>query len=324
MANNRMKVVVTDYDYPSLDLERKVLAEIDPEFVGAHCTTEEEVITAAKDADGILNQYAPLTERVIKSLDRCKVICRYGVGVDSIDVKAATERGIIVANVPDYCVDEVSTHTMALILACARKVPYLSTTVKKGKWDFTVAKPLFRSRGRILGLFGLGRIGKAVACKATGFNFRIIAYDPYISQANEKVELVSFSELLSNSDFISIHAPLSPKTKHSFGKAEFKAMKKDAYLINTARGAIVDELALYEALKEGWIAGAALDVLEKEPPDPKNPLLKLDNVIITPHISYYSEESYAELKTKAAQAVLDVLKGELPKSVVNPQVVKGR
>ena len=141
MTNNRMKVVVTDYDYPSLDLERKVLAEIDPEFVGAHCTTEEEVIAAAKDADGILNQYAPLTGRVIKSLDRCKVICRYGVGVDSIDVKAATERGIIVANVPDYCVDEVSTHAMALILACGRKVPYLSTTVKNGNWDFTVGKP---------------------------------------------------------------------------------------------------------------------------------------------------------------------------------------
>lgn len=324
MTNNRMKVVVTDYDYPSLDLERKVLAEIDPEFVGAHCTTEEEVITAAKDADGILNQYAPLTERVIKSLDRCKVIARYGIGVDNIDVKAATERGIIVANVPGYCVDEVSTHAMALILACARKIPYLSTTVKKGKWDFMVAKPLFRSRGRILGLFGLGRIGKAVAHKATGFDFRIIAYDPYISQANEKVELVSFSELLSNSDFISIHAPLTQETKHSFGKAEFKAMKKDAYLINTARGAIVDELALCQALKEGWIAGAALDVLEKEPPDPKNPLLKLDNAIITPHISYYSEESYAELKIKAAQAVLDVLKGEVPQSVVNPQVLKER
>ncbi len=324
MTNNRMKVVVTDYDYPSLDLERKVLEEINPEFVGAHCTTEEEVIAAAKDAHGILNQYAPITERVINSLDRCKVISRYGVGVDSIDVEAATERGIIVANVPDYCVDEVSTHAMALILGCARKIPYLSTTVKKGKWDFTVGKPLFRSRGRVLGLFGLGRIAKAVARKAKGFNLQIIAYDPYISEANEEVKLVSISELLSNSDFISIHAPLTQETKHSFGKEQFKAMKKNAYLINTARGAIVDEFALYRALKEGWIAGAALDVREKEPPDPKNSLLKLDNVIITPHISYYSEESYAELKTKTAQAVLDVLKGELPKAIVNPQVVKER
>jgi D-3-phosphoglycerate dehydrogenase len=324
VKNNRMKVVVTDYDYPSLDLERKVLEEIEPEFVEAHCTTEGEVIATAKDADGMLNQYAPITKRVIKSLDRCKVICRYGVGVDNIDVQAATDRGIIVANVPDYCVDEVSTHAIALILACARKVPCLNTTVKKGKWDFTVGKPLFRSQGKVLGLFGLGRIGRVVAHKATGFNFRIIAYDPYISKVNEKVELVSLSELLSNSDFISIHAPLTQKTKHSFGKAEFKAMKKDACLINTARGAIVDEVALYRALKEGWIAGAALDVMEKEPPDLDNPLLKLNNVIITPHISYYSEESYAELKTKAAQAVLDVLKGELPKAIVNPQVVKGR
>jgi D-3-phosphoglycerate dehydrogenase len=244
--------------------------------------------------------------------------------VDNINVEAATERGIIVANVPDYCVDEVSTHAMALILACARKVPYLSTTVKNGNWDFTVGKPLFRSQGRVLGLFGLGRIGRAVARKATGFNFKIIAYDLYISEANEKVELVSFSQLLSNSDFISIHVPLTQETKHSFGEAEFKAMKKDAYLINTARGAIVDELALYRALKEGWIAGAALDVMEKEPPEPNDPLLKLDKLIITPHISYYSEESYAELKTKAAQAVLDVLKGELPKAIVNPKVVKER
>jgi len=239
MAKNRMKVVVTDYDYPSLDLERKVLEEIDPEFVGAHCTTEEEVITAAKDADGILNQYAPITERVIKSLDRCKVISRYGVGVDNINVEAATQRGIIVANVPDYCVDEVSTHAMALILACARKIPYLSTTVKNGNWDFTVGKPLFRSQGRVLGLFGLGRIAKAVVRKAKGFDFRIIAYDLYISEANEKVELVSFSQLLSNSDFISLHVPLTQETKHSFGEEEFKAMKKDAYLINTALGALM-------------------------------------------------------------------------------------
>jgi len=317
-----MKVVVTDYDYPSLDLERKVLEEIDPEFVGAHCTTEEEIITAAKDADGILNQYAPITERVIKSLDRCKVICRYGVGVDSIDVEAATARGIMVANIPDYCVDEVSTHTMALILACARKVPYLSAMVKKGKWDFMLGKPLFRSRGSVLGLFGLGRIGRAVVGKAKDFGFQIIAYDPYVSEALEKVQLVSFSELLSNSDFVSVHAPLTEETKHAFGKGEFKAMKKDAYLINTARGAIVDEFALYRALKEGWIAGAALDVMEKEPPDPQNPLLRMDNLIISPHISYHSEQSYAELKTKAAQAVLDVLKGGLPKAIVNPQVVK--
>lgn len=322
MTGHKVKVVVTGCNYPSLDVERKVLEEIDPEFVEAHCVTEEEVIATAKDADGILNQYAPITGRVIESLKRCRVITSYGVGVDNIDVEAATEHGIIVVNVPDYCVDEVSTHAMALILACLRKVPYLSTTVKRGKWDFMVGKPLFRSQGRVLGLFGLGRIGRAVAGKATGFNFRIIAYDPYISEANEKVELVSFSELLSNSDFICIHAPLTEETKHSFGKEEFKAMKKNAYLINTARGAIVDELALYRALKEGWIAGAALDVMEKEPPDSKNPLLRLDNVIITPHISYYSEESYVELKAKAAQAVLDVLKGGLPKATVNPQVVK--
>lgn len=324
MTKKKFKVVVTDCDHFSLELEKKVLSEIDSEFVVAQCKTEHEVIEIAKDADGILNQYAPITERVIKLLDRCKVICRYGVGVDSIDVEAATERGIIVANVPHYCIDEVSTHTMALILACIRKIPYLNATVEKGKWDFVMGKPLFRSQGRVLGFFGLGKIGKAVARKAEGFNFQIIAYDPCISEANDKIELVSFCKLLSNSDLISIHASLTQETKHSFGEAEFKAMKKDAYLINTARGAIIDEFALYRALKEGWIAGAALDVMEKEPPEPKSPLLKLDNLIITPHISYYSEQSYTELKIEAAQAVLDVLKGELPKAIVNPEVVNKR
>jgi len=168
----------------------------------------------------------------------------------------------------------------------------------------------------------LGRIAKKVAQKASGFGFKVIAYDPYVSKVNKNIKLVEFSELLSNSDFISIHAPLTDKTRHSFGENELKVMKKTAFLINTARGAIIDEAALYKALKKGLIAGAALDVMEKEPPDWENILLKLDNLIITPHISFYSEESYIELKTKAAEAVVSVLKGELPKIIVNPQIIK--
>ncbi|NQT28364.1 MAG: C-terminal binding protein, partial [Candidatus Omnitrophica bacterium] len=258
----------------------------------------------------------------IESLKRCKVIVRYGVGVDNIDIEAATEHKIIVANVPDFCIDEVSTHTLALILACARGIILLDSKIKEKKWDFTLAKPLFRTQGKILGLFGLGNIARAVAKKASGFGFKIIAYDPYVSKVNDGIELVEFSKLLPDSDFVSIHVPLTDETRHSFGENELKAMKKTAYLINTARGPIVDEKDLYKALKNRWIAGAALDVMEKEPPDWENSLLKLDNLIITPHISFYSEESYVELKTKAAKAVLSVLKGELPPAFVNPQAVE--
>lgn len=321
MSNKRPKVVITDCDHPSVEIERKVFSEIDPEFVLAYCNTEDEVIETAKDADGIINQYAPITKRVIKSLKKCKVIARYGVGVDNIDIEAATEYGIIVANVPDYCVDEVSTHAMALILSCARGITLLDNKIRDKKWDFTLAKPLFRTKGKTLGLFGLGRIARVVAQKASGFGFKIIAYDPYVSKVDDEIELVEFSKLLSNSDFISIHSPLTDKTRHLFGENNLRAMKRTAYLINTSRGPIVDEEALYNILKKRWIAGAALDVMEKEPPDWENLLLKLDNLIITPHISFYSEESYVELKTKTAKAVLSVLKGKLPRAMVNPQAI---
>jgi len=322
MSNKKPKIVITDCDHPSMEIESSILSEIDPEFILAQCNTEDEVIEVAKDADGIINQYAPITRRVIESLKRCKVIARYGVGVDNIDVEAATEHNIIVANVPDYCIDEVSTHALALILACARGITLLDRKIRDKKWDFTLAKPLFRTQGKTLGLFGLGRIARMVAQKASGFGIKIIAYDPYVSKVNIGVKLVELSQLLSDSDFVSIHVPLTAETRHSFGKNELKVMKKTAYLINTSRGPIVDEKALYQALKNRWIAGAALDVMEKEPPDWKDLLLKLDNIIITPHISFYSEESYVELKTKVAESVHAVLKGELPRAMVNPQVVK--
>jgi len=319
MSNKRPKVVITDCDHPSVEIERKILSEIDPEFVLAYCNTEDEVIEVAQDAGGIINQYAPITRRVIELLKRCKVIARYGVGVDNINIEAATEHKIIVANVPDYCIDEVSTHAMALILACARGITLLDNKIREKRWDFTLAKPLFRTKGKTLGLFGLGRIAKMVAQKASGFGFKIIAYDPYVSKVNREIKLVKFPQLLSDSDFISIHSPLTDETTHLFGENKLRAMKKTAYLINTARGPIIDERNLYVALKEKWIAGAALDVMEKEPPDWENLLPKLDNLIITPHISFYSEESYVELKTKTAKAVLSVLKGGLPRAMVNPQ-----
>ena len=322
MSNKKFKIIITDCDHPSVEIEKKILSEINPELTLETCKTEEDVIAVASDADGIINQYAPFTRKVIKSLNRCKIIARYGVGVDNIDVEAATENNIIVANVPDYCLDEVSTHAIALMLDCARGITSLDRKVRDKKWDFTLAKPLFRTKGKILGLFGLGRIARMVAQKASGFGLRIIAYDPYVSKVDIGVKLVELSQLLTDSDFLSIHVPLTDKTRHSFSENELRTMKKTSYLVNTSRGPIVDEKALYVALKEKWIAGAALDVMEKEPPDWEDPLLKLDNIIMTPHISFYSEESYVELKTKVAESVRAVLKGELPRAMVNPQVTK--
>jgi len=322
MSNKKFKIIITDCDHPSVEIEKKILSGINSELTLETCKTEEDVIVVASNADGIINQYAPFTRKVIKSLRRCKIIARYGVGVDNIDVEAATENNIIVANVPDYCVDEVSTHAIGLILDCARWITLLDRKVRDKKWDFTLAKPLFRTQGKTLGLFGFGRIARMVAQKASGFGLRIIAYDPYVSKVDIGVKLVELSQLLTDSDFLSIHVPLTDETKHFFGKDELRTMKKTAYLINTSRGPIIDEKALYVALKEKSIAGAALDVMEKEPPDWEDPLLKLDNIIITPHISFYSEGSYVELKTKVAEAVRAVLKGELPRAMVNPQVTK--
>jgi len=321
MLNKRFKIVITDCDHPSVDIEKEILSKINSEPVLEFCRTEDDVIEKAFDADAIINQYAPFTRKVIKSLRKCKVISRYGVGVDNIDIKAATEHNIIVANVPDYCVDEVSTHTFSLILSCARAIAMLDRKVRGGNWDFTLAKPLYRTQGQTIGLFGLGRIARIMAQKATGFGFKIIAYDPYVFDTYGNVKLVTLEQLLSESDFLSIHAPLTEETKHIIGEKELKMMKNSAYLINTSRGALVDEKALYVALKEKRIAGAALDVMENEPPNWENPLLSLENIVITPHISFYSEESYIELKTKTAEAVLSVLTGSRPRSVVNKEVL---
>lgn len=321
MSGKKLKVVITDSNHPSIEIERKILSEINAELILSNCNTEEDIIKVAKDADGIINQRVSITRRVIKSLNKCKVIVRYGVGVDNIDIKVATECGIIVANVPDYCVDEVSSHAIGLILGCARGIILFNSKVKEKRWGFSLAKPLFRTQGKTLGIFGLGRIGSAVAKKSIGFGLKIIACDPYVSKVNNRIKMVDFPQLLSESDFISINASLTDKTWHAFKENELKAMKKTAYLINTARGSIVDEKALYKALREGWIAGAGLDVLEKEPPDWNNPLLKLDNVIFTPHSAFYSEESYIELKTRTAKAVLSVLNGKLPETIINPQVL---
>jgi D-3-phosphoglycerate dehydrogenase len=321
MERHRHRVVITDCDHGSIEEEKKELSHIEAELVLAQVKEEEDLIRACKDADGLINQYALLTRRVFERLPNCKVVSRYGVGVDSVDLKAATDLGIIVANVPDYCMDEVSNQTISMILTLIRKTAFFDQKVKSGHWDFRMGIPIYRTRGKTLGLVGCGKIGLEVAKKISSFGVRVISFDPYLEKAPEGIELTDFDTVLKESDFISIHCPLNESTRHLIGEKEFSKMAKKPILVNTSRGPIMDDKALIEALAEGRISGAGLDVLEKEPPDPHNPLLKMENVVLSPHISFYSVESISELKRRTAENVSSVLLGKWPKSVVNREVM---
>lgn len=326
MAVGRYKVVVTDHVFADLDIERSRLAEIGAELRQAAGTSESQIEEAARDADGLLVCYAKITRPLIQSLERCRVIARYGIGVDNIDLEAATEKGIPVANVPDYCLDEVSDHTVALLLACARQIPQLDCLVRKGVWDFKPRSPLFRLRGKVLGLLGLGKIARAVAEKARAFGLEVLAYDPYVTgeEADKLgVSLVGWEELLERSDFVSVHVPLTAETKGKLDRSAFQRMKPTAFLINTARGEVVDEIALQEALASGEIAGAGLDVVCGGEPSSGNPLLKMDSTILTPHAAFYSEESMRELRSRAVEEVVRGLTGQPLRSLVNRGVLHG-
>jgi D-3-phosphoglycerate dehydrogenase len=320
----KWKVVVTDWEYADLCYEEDVLHHDQIELVSAQCRTEEEVIAVCRDADALINQYAPLSRKVIEALENCKVITRYGVGVNTIDLDAATEKGICVANVPDYCKDEVSDHALALLLSWTRKVSLANRHVKNGTWDFKVTQPIYRLRGRVLGLVGFGMIPQALAEKVNPLGLQVIAFDPYVSEEVAKgkgVTLVSLEELCKQADFVSVHAPLMKSTQGMIGKNQFELMKKEAVIINTSRGPVIDEDALIEALTNGLIAGAALDVVVEEPISPNHPLLAMENTILTPHVAWYSEEAIEEMRSKAAMGVVDVLlHREYPKYLINRQV----
>jgi len=320
MEQHRYQVVITDCDHGSIEEEKDELGRMGAELILAQVQKEEDLIRVCKEADGLVNQYALLTRRVLENLPKCKVVSRYGVGVDSVDLKAATDFGIIVANVPDYCMDEVANQTISMILTLIRKTAFFDKKVKSGQWDFHMGIPIHRTRGKTLGLIGCGRIGLEVAKRMSAFGVKVITFDPYLEKVSQEVELKDFDTVLKESDFISIHCPLNDSTRHLIGEEAFKKMEKKPIIINTSRGPIVDEKALIQALKEGLISGAGLDVLEKEPPDPSNPLLQMDNVILTPHVSFYSVESISELKRRTAKNVADVLMGKWPGSVVNREV----
>jgi len=321
----KYKVVITDHRFPSIEIERAILEEGGAWVLECQCKNEEDIISSAHDADGIINTRAKMTRKVIEALERCKIIVRHGIGVDTVDLDAATDRGILVANVPDFCIDEVATHALALILSSARKVVLGHEGVKKGRWDLNLVKPISRIAGQKVGILGFGRIARTLVKKLLPLGFDVVVFDPYITEETIHelgCKKVDWNTLLKEADYLSIHTPLTEETQRMFGEKELQSMKSSAVIVNTARGGIIDEGALARALREGWIAGAALDVLETEPPKESNPLLSMDKVIFTPHIGAYSEQSNHDLLQKAAQEILRVLKGQLPKSLINPKALE--
>lgn len=310
-------------------------AGVDVDFQKINCSTEDEIIAAAKDADAViaiasLKSVHNFSRKVVEGLTRCRFIMSMGIGFDGLDVEAATDHGIIAANVPDYCMDEMSDHTMALILACTRKIVKLDRVVREGIWkqepepeiQYTVWPTMSRLRDQTLGLVGLGRIAQMLVPKAKAFGMRIIAHDPYMDRKKMNslaVESVDLDKLLADSDILSLHAPLNSETRHMLGLEQFKKMKPSAYIVNTARGGLIDQEALCTALKEGIIAGAALDVMDPEPINLDDPLLNLENVVITPHSAHASIPAFMTILNRPGEEIARVLKGEWPVGLINPE-----
>jgi D-3-phosphoglycerate dehydrogenase len=309
----RTLIAITDSPFPSLEPAKKALRRLDPEYRMAKSAAADDILAVARDADAVLVTYARLPGDLLRQLKSCKAIGRFGLGVDNIDLAAAKELGIAVNYVPDYCLREVSDHAMALLLALARKVVFSDALVQSGRWEVPPIVPLRRLEGQVLGLIGFGHIPRALAPKAKTFGLKVIAHDPYVTPAvlaAAGVHGVSFDDLLARSDFISVHAPLLPATRGLINAAAFAKMKDGAFLINTARGPLVDETALIAALDAKKLGGAALDVMTSEPPAEDSPLFHRDNVILTPHTAFYSVEALEELQIKCASDVARVLSGD--------------
>lgn len=323
-VSERMRVLVTDYAWDNLEPEREIFSKVGADLVIAPSGQEEKLVELVKKVDGVLTCWAKVTEKVVRAAKRCQVIGRYGIGLDNIAVKEATRAGIIVTNVPSYCIDEVSDHAMALLLGCARKISFYDRAIKGGRWDLQAGNKMFRLRGKTLGLIGFGKIGRAMVPKAKSFGLRIIVFDPYVSEKEAReygVVLGSLDQLFREADFVSLHLPLTKSTYRLLGEEAFKKMKDTAYVINTSRGAVIDTEALARAVRENWIAGAGLDVLPREPPDVNDPFLSQENIVLTPHAAFCSVESLLDLQRTAAKQVACVLGGEKPEYIVNPEVL---
>jgi D-3-phosphoglycerate dehydrogenase len=322
-----VKVVITDHRFPDVEQERRAVEASGGTLIVAQTVDEQELSELCKDGDGVLTVRAPITKRVIAAMERCRIIVRYGIGVDSIDIPAATERGIMVANVPDYCIDEVSDHALALLLMLSRQMIPAITLANEERWSISKMPNLHRLRGQTCGLAGCGKIGSLLAGKAAALGMRILVYDPYLSESRSRevgAELVSFDALLARSDFILLHMPLNEATHHFFGEASFAKMKSTACIINTARGGLIDEAALLAALDSGKISAAGLDVMESETEFTPTgvALVNHPKVIVTPHTAWLSEESRATLQARAIAQVLVCLKGETPYGLINRTLAK--
>ena len=328
--SDRPLVVITDFDFDNVSLETEILEAAGAEVVALQAKREEDLFEVAPDCAAMMNQYAKIGQKTITRMQKCEVIARYGVGVDIVDVDTATEQGILVTNVQNYCTEEVADHAVALWLTLARKLPDYDRATHAGVWQWQSGQPVYRLRGRTMGIVSLGKIGQAIVSRVQAFGVDVIAYDPYLTAevaAGLGVELVSKADLLARSDYILMQAPMTPDTHHFLSDAEFAAMKPGTILVNTGRGPTVDNKALYRALSEGHLAAVGLDDLEEEPakranwtPD-DNPIFTLPNVLVTPHAAYYSEESIRAARVTAATQVAKVLTGQKPDYTVNAEAL---
>ncbi|HEX4643805.1 MAG TPA: C-terminal binding protein [Candidatus Acidoferrales bacterium] len=322
-----MKIVITDYRFPDVEQERRAVEAAGGTLVAGQAVNEEQVAELCRDADGVLNARAPVTRRAIAAMEHCRIIVRYGIGVDTIDVPAATERGIYVANVPDYCLDEVSDHALALLMMLSRQMVPGIALAREDTWAVAKMPPLQRLRGQTCGLFGCGRIGSLLAGKVSALGMSVIVHDPYLSEERARemgAERVSFDDLLTRADFISLHAPLTEETRHLFGAAAFAKMKKNASIINTARGGLIDETALIAALDAGQIFGAGLDVVESETAvtPVRTALVHHPKIVVTAHTAWLSQQARDLLQLRAIEQVLACLKGEKPYGLINRELAK--
>lgn len=330
LRSDHPKVVIADYDYGDVDIERAILEQVGAQVVALQAKQEEDLFEAATDCAAMINQYARIGRDTIARMQKCEVIARYGVGVDIVDVEAATACNILVTNVRDYCTEEVADHAISLWLTLARKLPDYDRATHNGIWKWQSGRPIHRLRGRTMGVVSFGKIGQAIAERARAFGVNVIAFDPYLPAQvalQHAVELVSKAELLARSDYVLMQAPMTPDTRHFLSDAEFAAMKPGAILVNTGRGPTIDNKALYRALTDGHLAAAGLDDPEEEPAKRTdwspagNPIFTLPNVLITPHAAYYSEESIHTARVTAATQVAKVLTRQQPDFPVNAEAL---